>query len=674
MMFEHLEHIDDDLSWGGLQSAASAAIKPLRLLKTCVILSPFAVSALTPPHLGPGELGHSSFYELTRTLLTHACAASLSYLVLGFAFQVVTMAALRISRLQRWRTAEKIIYLNGILFQEERAAVSVMCAWAVNFSWWSPPQDTRVLLARPCTCILLLLFCNALKKMLEFSFLRSKLALNFETDVLVNAFERAALERVADFACLETAPAELLEFLQQTTVLPILQDPHAFEKLTAEHLRKAYAQGRSRQARNYSGSLTIRPVGRNLEIFRALQNSSTTLFFMKVDGKFREIESAAKLVYKKIIGEGGEEADEVAKSFSLPSPSDKGDEQPEVETPNEDEKKLLFMDLAKIMPQDEAARTWEILTSRGCQQVGSDDFGWAVKGAFERFHMIAATVKDLSAIWLVFSNVVSAVHFLLSVAIVLGFFFPAQVLRTVCLSMSTVALGLSFIFGNLLKEIFESLVLLLVIHPYDVGDRILLGGSSTIYTVQKINILTTEARDLANHCVYLKNCKLFHEDILNLGRSLNAVVEIQIVFQSSELSTEVIARINSFAETYIRKEQEAWVPSYLRSFCNLSHGRATCDLAGGTSHCIRLMHRQPWQSIPEIRRDTSRFMYSLMGELKRWGMDFRMTPQPVHLENYTGNQEPPQLWRSRTASGVFAESCSVGPTFQRTHTSGLYVG
>ena len=35
-------------------------------------------------------------------------------------------------------------------------------------------------------------------------------------------------------------------------------------------------------------------------------------------------------------------------------------------------------------------------------------------------------VKDLSAIWLVFSNVVSAVHFLLSLAIVLGFFFPSR--------------------------------------------------------------------------------------------------------------------------------------------------------------------------------------------------------------------------------------------------------
>eukprot|EP00435_Cladocopium_sp_Y103_P000239 s3230_g1.t1 len=186
--FEHLEHIDDDLSWGGLQAAASAAVKPCRILKTLVILSPFLLSAMTPRHLTAGELRRSS-YELTRTLLTHACAASLSYLVLGFAFQVITIAALRISRLCCWRTAEKIIYLRPGRMQGD-----------LQLEYLG--KDTRVLLARPCACILLLLFCNALKKILEFSFLRSKLALNFETDVLVNAFERAAIERVADFACL----------------------------------------------------------------------------------------------------------------------------------------------------------------------------------------------------------------------------------------------------------------------------------------------------------------------------------------------------------------------------------------------------------------------------------------------------------------------------------------
>ncbi|CAE7354397.1 unnamed protein product [Symbiodinium natans] len=148
------------------------------------------------------------------------------------------MMALRLARRRGLRKAEMVLYLNGILFKEERAACSVICAWAVNFSWWSPPQETRILLARPCVCILLLLFCNALKKILEFSFLRSKLALNFESDVLVNAFELAALERVADFACLEEQPNQLLWTLQKTPVLPLLQDPHAFEKLTAEHLRK----------------------------------------------------------------------------------------------------------------------------------------------------------------------------------------------------------------------------------------------------------------------------------------------------------------------------------------------------------------------------------------------------------------------------------------------------
>ena len=30
---------------------------------------------------------------------------------------------------------------------------------------------------------------------------------------------------------------------------------------------------------------------------------------------------------------------------------------------------------------------------------------------------------------------------------------------------------------------------------------------------------------------------------------------------------------------------KAWVPSYVRSFCAVNHGRATCDLAGVTTHC-----------------------------------------------------------------------------------------
>lgn len=164
----------------------------------------------------------------------------------------------------------------------------------------------------------------------------------------------------------QDASPDLLDFLQNTSVLPILQDPHAFEKLTAEHLRKAYAQGRSKGGRNYSGSLTVRPIGRGVEVFRALRSSSTTTFFMKVDGKFREVELAAKQVFNRIMGasDGGTGAeDEVSRSVSLPSPSENGEEDDDeplargvwlplaLRTPCSDGMTLSFMDIAQIMPR-----------------------------------------------------------------------------------------------------------------------------------------------------------------------------------------------------------------------------------------------------------------------------------------------------------------------------------
>jgi len=697
-MFEYLEHIDDDLSWDGLQAAAQAAIRPWRIFKTVILLGPFLLFTLTaePKKMKNGRFHHISPHEHVRTLLTHASAASLSYLILGFLFQVLTMLALRFARRRGLRKAEMVLYLNGILFKEERAACSVICAWAVNFSWWSPPQETRILLARPCVCILLLLFCNALKKILEFSFLRSKLALNFESDVLVNAFELAALERVADFACLEEQPKELTQTLQQTPVLPLLQDPHAFEKLTAEHLRKAYGKGQkvtvsrlqstSNVLRTQAPAAWLVKVSRAPELFRALQNSSTTMFFMRMEGKFADIEDAARRVFAKLVGQPDPATDDLASdTMTLTEGSDAFASRKTSEKAPEPGKGLSFTDILSIMPTDDANMTWQLLTGRsGAGEVFESDWTSAVRGAFERFHMIAATVKDYAAIWLVFSNVVYVVQLILSSAIILGTFFPAEVLRTLCISMSTVALGLSFIFGNLLKEIFESVVLLLVMHPYDVGDRIQLGDGDAlrIYTVQKINIMTTEVRDLANHCIYLKNNALYNEaSLVNLGRSLNAVVEIGVTFQTSEMSSTVSYRINQYVNLYVQEHAHAWVPSYVRSFSPVERGRANCDLAGAVTHCVRIMHRQPWQNIRDIRRDTTELMYKILGQLHSWGVDFRNTPQPVHIETNVSKEEAdgsdkvgasPKVGVEllRTSSQDLSYSSGVSPAYWARLTTG----
>ena len=47
-------------------------------------------------------------------------------------------------------------------------------------------------------------------------------------------------------------------------------------------------------------------------------------------------------------------------------------------------------------------------------------------------------------------------------------------MNKVWLTVSSVLLGFSFVFGTSIRTTFESVVFLFVVHPYDVGDMLLL--------------------------------------------------------------------------------------------------------------------------------------------------------------------------------------------------------
>lgn len=46
-----------------------------------------------------------------------------------------------------------------------------------------------------------------------------------------------------------------------------------------------------------------------------------------------------------------------------------------------------------------------------------------------------------------------------------------------------------FVFGNMAKTLFEAIVFIFVMHPFDVGDRIEIEGTQMV--VEEMNILTT---------------------------------------------------------------------------------------------------------------------------------------------------------------------------------------
>ncbi len=50
-------------------------------------------------------------------------------------------------------------------------------------------------------------------------------------------------------------------------------------------------------------------------------------------------------------------------------------------------------------------------------------------------------------------------------------------IQKVWLLFSSVVLAFAFVFGNSIRQLYEAVIFLFVIHPYDVGDWLLMGTS-----------------------------------------------------------------------------------------------------------------------------------------------------------------------------------------------------
>ena len=129
----------------------------------------------------------------------------------------------------------------------------------------------------------------------------------------------------------------------------------------------------------------------------------------------------------------------------------------------------------------------------------------------------------------------------------------------VLLFFSTQMVALAFIIGNTCKNLFESIIFVFVMHPYDVGDRCVVDGvpvkklttkrSITFpyilcltyilevcfqMLVEEMNLLSTVFLKLDNEKVYYPNAVLATKPISNYFRSpdMSETVEFSIAFST----------------------------------------------------------------------------------------------------------------------------------------------
>ncbi|KAJ8425810.1 hypothetical protein Cgig2_008859 [Carnegiea gigantea] len=220
---------------------------------------------------------------------------------------------------------------------------------------------------------------------------------------------------------------------------------------------------------------------------------------------------------------------------------------------------IYLDDLRRFMREDEAINTINLFdgvaeTHRISKRALKD---WVVK-AFRERRALSLTLSDTK-------TAVNKLHKMVNVVVVILIIIIVATYLNIITSQSIVFLCsqivlVAFVFGNTCKNIFESIIFLFVIHPFDVGDRCEIDGIQMV--VEEMNILTTIFLRYDNLKVIFPNYVLLSKPINNFYQSPDMGDGVEF---SCPIATppEKIALMRERILSYIQNKKEHWHPQPL---------------------------------------------------------------------------------------------------------------
>ncbi|CAK8568468.1 unnamed protein product [Lathyrus sativus] len=181
---------------------------------------------------------------------------------------------------------------------------------------------------------------------------------------------------------------------------------------------------------------------------------------------------------------------------------------------------------------------------------------WVLKVYQER-RALAHALSDTKTAVKQLNKLVTA--FLVVVTVVVWLLLMEIATTKVLVFLSSQLVLAAFMFGNTCKNIFESIIFVFVMHPFDVGDRCVIDGVELM--VEEMNILTTVFLKLNNEKVYYPNSVLAMKPISNYYRSPNMSdsVEFSVDFTTP---AEKIGALHEKVKRYLERNPQYWHPCF----------------------------------------------------------------------------------------------------------------
>ncbi|PWZ46407.1 Mechanosensitive ion channel protein 8 [Zea mays] len=219
-------------------------------------------------------------------------------------------------------------------------------------------------------------------------------------------------------------------------------------------------------------------------------------------------------------------------------------------------KHIYLSDLMRFMRQEEALKAMDLF--EGAQEhnrVSKRSLKNWVVNAFRERKALALTLNDTK-------TAVNKLHQMANVVVALIVLALWLLILGIATSkffvlLSSQLLVAVFMFGNTLRTIFEAIVFLFVMHPFDVGDRCEVDGMQVV--VEEMNIMTTIFLRYDNLKVYYPNSQLAQLPIMNyyrspdMGDSVDFSVHVATPVEKLSLMKERLLH-------YLDNKKEHWYP------------------------------------------------------------------------------------------------------------------
>ena len=213
-------------------------------------------------------------------------------------------------------------------------------------------------------------------------------------------------------------------------------------------------------------------------------------------------------------------------------------------------------DLAYFLPEEHVDSAFKLLDGDGDGQPTWEECRSAVIQVFERRHQVTRSLQDTDTI-------IGTLHVILIGLIQVIFFFlyllvwHVDVVR-VWLTFSSIALAFTFVFGSSIKNAYENVMFLFMVHPFDVGDKLTIDKEA--FTVYKMKLSTTILEQDTGVRVLYPNNRLALLPIYNQTRA-------EVLRESHQYALDVSTHERVFhavgesVQAYISRNQRDFVGS-----------------------------------------------------------------------------------------------------------------